>query len=142
MRLHPVDVDRFSQVELQPLEISIDFINKAFQSIKSLSVLNTRRSDRTSPAGTAQLEKHIDNFAKMLKHRLSRFLRQRLPSDRLDLCPGHHWVWVSLIVHLPKIACLVLMPDVPAPNTANRHKNESLLGKGDNFKRVSGSGLE
>jgi hypothetical protein len=34
------------------------------------------------------------------------------------------------------------MSDVHAPNFVNRHDSESLLGKGDKFKRVSGSVLE
>jgi hypothetical protein len=59
---------------LKVLNISIDFISNAFQSIKSLSLLNTRRSDHISPAGMAKLEKHTNTFANMLKHRLSLFV--------------------------------------------------------------------
>jgi hypothetical protein len=142
MGFSSVEVMKFIQTELQPLNISIDFINKAFQSVKSLSVSNARRSDHTSPAGMAQLEKHTNILAKMLKYRLSLFLRHRLPSDRWDLLPGNHWVWDSFIVHLPKIACLMLMSDVHAPNFVNRKDIESLLGKSDKFKAVCGSGLE
>jgi hypothetical protein len=88
---------------LQPLHISTDFIIKAFQSIKSLPVLNTRRCDHTSPAGMAKLEKHTGSVVKVLKHPLSLFLRHGLPFERLDLCSRHHWVWDYLIVHLPSM---------------------------------------
>jgi hypothetical protein len=37
---------------------------------------------------------------------------------------------------------MMLMSDVYAPNFVNRQNSESLLGKGDQFKVVFGSGLE
>jgi hypothetical protein len=130
-----VEVVKSSQTELQPWNISADFIDEAFQFIKSLSVLNTKRSDQISPAKLAQLEKHTNTCAKMLKHRLSLFFRHRLPSQRLHLYYGQHWVWDSL-APFPKSACMTLMPAVHAPYFVNRQDSESLLGKGDKFKVV------
>jgi hypothetical protein len=77
-----VKVMNSSQTELQSLNISTDFIIHAFQSIKSLAVLNTRRFNHTLPAGMAQFEKHTNTFAKMLTHCLSLFLRHKVPSER------------------------------------------------------------
>ena len=110
--------------------------------IKSISVLNTRASNYTSLHGMRELEKYTNILAKRLKHRLSIFLKSRLPADRSDLYPGNHWVWDSLIGHLPKIACLMLLSDVHATNFDNRKDHESLLGNAQKFKAVDGSGLE
>jgi hypothetical protein len=58
------------------------------------------------------------------------WLSDRLPSDRLDGCPGHHWICESLIAHPPKIGFGMLMSDVHAQIFVDREYGESLSGTG------------
>jgi hypothetical protein len=73
MGLTSVEVEKFTQIELEPFNFSTDSMSNAFHLIKPLSPINTRRSERSSPAGMAQFENQINIFAKMLKHFLSLF---------------------------------------------------------------------
>jgi hypothetical protein len=95
-----VTVNQFIEVELKPITLTQEFVNGAFDHIKSIATFNTTRAEYTSPSGLAQLERHTNTLAKMLKHRLIHFLKPRLPNNRSDLHPGakswnHKKVWTN-----------------------------------------------
>lgn len=90
----------------------------------------------------ARLQKYINIFTKIQKRRLSIFPHKRIPSGTSDLLPAAHWAWGLLIVHLPKIACLMLFSGANAENFVNGTYYEPLLENDDKLKAVSGSGME
>ena len=56
-----------------------------------------------------QFHSHINLLVKKILVRLKKYITVRIPTDRIDLMPGKHWVWSSFASKLKKIAAIMIL---------------------------------
>ena len=125
-------------MNVESTNINYQWCSNAKNVIQCLNVQSDNRFKNRIHDHMDKFNSHVSLLVKKILIRFKKYIMVRIPTDRVDLMPGKHWVWSSFASKLKKIAAIMILSYhiTDYDNSMTRSDEEDPLSKEIMFTSV------